>query len=89
MPGEMSWLVLVMVQNRTDCHEDLRGMMAALPLSDFSVYHYDSVSASDAGYLAFAAQPWYRKRVVHSGFVTGSGCTSRSISFLPPFFQLF
>ena len=45
--GQMRWLVLVMVQNNPDCHEDLRGMMNALPvaLADFSVYHYDSRTA--------------------------------------------
>lgn len=76
MQGRMHWLVLVMVKDRPDCHKSLRGMMAALPRSDFSVYHYDSHSAEDATYLAFARQRWYQQgRVVHRGFVVGSGCT--------------
>ena len=81
MRGPMRWLVLVMVQNRQDCHRDLRGMLAALPQSDFSVYHYDSHSTSDEGYAAFAKQSWYAtsSQVVHRGFVTGSGCTVEAL----------
>ena len=79
--GQMRWLVLVMVQNNPDCHEDLRGMMNALPvaLADFSVYHYDSRTAMDVGYQGFDEHDWYRDRVVHRGFVTGSGCTVEAL----------
>ena len=77
--GPMRWLVLVMVANFPDMHEDLRGMMTALPNSDFSVYHYDCRSADDANYLAFKQQPWYRSRMVHRAFVSGSGCTVESL----------
>ena len=79
MRGDMHWLILVMVGNRPDQHEDLRGMVEALPHSDFSVYHYDSHSPSDEAHQAYARQPWYAKAAVHRGFVTGSGCTVEAL----------
>ena len=74
---QMRWLILVMVQNNPECQADLHGMVKAVPssLADFSVYHYDSKSMDDASFRAFANQEWYRNRVVHRAFVTGSGCT--------------
>ena len=56
-------------------------MMNALPVSlaDFSVYHYDSRTAMDVGYQGFDEHDWYRDRVVHRGFVTGSGCTVEAL----------
>lgn len=79
MRGPMRWLILVMVESRPQSRDDLRAMMAALPRSDFSVYHYDCYSEQDPNCLDFARQRWYSSRVVHRGFVTGSGCTVEAL----------
>eukprot|EP00966_Prymnesium_polylepis_P094300 2182892-Prymnesium_polylepis.2 len=59
-PAPMRWLILVMVPNRPQSKRLLRRMMAALPHSDFFVYHFDAASVDDANYRSWTHEKWFR-----------------------------
>jgi hypothetical protein len=77
----MRWLVLVSVQNSREVQKSLSRTIRSLPLSNFSIFHYDSRSEADHNFKAWLELAWYRDsyQIVHRSFARGAGCTIEAL----------